>query len=144
MRTLRVSLAWVLFSLLVVLGALPPRAPVDAATGMPTGFTEELVASGLASPTAMQFAPDGRLFVCEQGGRLRVIENGVLLATAVRDTDREIQSGERGLLGVAFDPGFRLESFRLRLLHGARHRPSTIASAVSPPTATWPSPAAKP
>ena len=87
MRTLRVSLAWVLFSLLVVLGALPPRAPVDAATFVPTGFTEELVASGLASPTAMQFAPDGRLFVCEQGGRLRVIENGVLLATALRHPD---------------------------------------------------------
>jgi glucose/arabinose dehydrogenase len=56
------------------------RAPVAAAT-LPSGFTEAQIASGLASPTAMQFAPDGRLFVCEQGGRLRVIKNGVLLPT---------------------------------------------------------------
>ena len=110
MRTLRVSLAWVLFSLLIVLGALPPRAPVDAATFVPTGFTEELVASGLASPTAMQFAPDGRLFVCEQGGRLRVIENGVLLA-APFVTLNVNASGERGLLGVAFDPAFASNHF---------------------------------
>ena len=110
MRTLRVSLACVLFCLLIVLGALPPRAPVDAATFVPTGFTEELVASGIASPTAMQFAPDGRLFVCEQGGRLRVIENGVLLA-APFVTLNVNGSGERGLLGVAFDPAFASNHF---------------------------------
>jgi glucose/arabinose dehydrogenase len=58
---------------------------VACATGapaatLPAGFTESLVASGLNHPTAMQFAPDGRLFVCEQGGRLRVIRNGSLLS----------------------------------------------------------------
>jgi glucose/arabinose dehydrogenase len=53
----------------------------------------------------MQFAPDGRLFVCEQGGRLRVIENGVLL-TAPFLTLTVSSAGERGLLGVAFDPNF--------------------------------------
>ncbi len=68
-----------------VLGAaaalgLAARTPAAAAT-LPTGFTETQVASGLASPTAMAFAPDGRLFVCEQGGRLRVIKNGALLPT---------------------------------------------------------------
>ena len=52
-------------------------APAGAAT-VPSGFTETLVAGGLSAPTAMQFAPDGRLFVCEQGGTLRVIENGAL------------------------------------------------------------------
>ncbi|HYY57054.1 MAG TPA: hypothetical protein VE842_06945, partial [Pyrinomonadaceae bacterium] len=50
------------------------------AATLPAGFTETQVASGLSSPTAMAFAPDGRLFVCEQGGRLRVIKNGVLLS----------------------------------------------------------------
>ena len=54
--------------------------PAQAAT-VPAGFSETLVASGLASPTAMQFAPDGRLFVAEQGGRLRVIKDGALLPT---------------------------------------------------------------
>ena len=53
----------------------------------------------------MQFAPDGRLFVCEQGGRLRVIKNGVLLSTPFL-TVTVNSVGERGLLGVAFDPAF--------------------------------------
>src|SRR6185503_3991331 len=41
-------------------------------------FTESAIANNLADPTAMEIAPDGRIFVTEQGGRLRVIENGVL------------------------------------------------------------------
>ena len=114
------------------------RTPAAAAT-LPAGFTESQVASGLASPTAMQFAPDGRLFVCEQGGRLRVIKDGVLLPTPFV-TLTVNASGERGLLGVAFDPAFASESVRLRLLHGDARRPFTIASAASRRTATsrWP------
>ena len=72
---------------------------------VPSGFSETLVASGIASPTAMAFAPDGRLFVCEQGGALRVIKNGALLA-APFVTITVNSAGERGLLGVAFDPAF--------------------------------------
>lgn len=53
-------------------------APAAAAT-FPAGFSESVVANGLQRPTAMAFAPDGRLFVCEQGGALRVISGGVLL-----------------------------------------------------------------
>ena len=58
----------------------------------------------------MQFAPDGRLFVCEQGGRLRVIKNGALLSTPFL-TVTVSSSGERGLLGVAFDPDFAVNQF---------------------------------
>ena len=32
------------------------------------GFADEQVVTGLSNPTAMEFAPDGRLFVCQQGG----------------------------------------------------------------------------
>jgi glucose/arabinose dehydrogenase len=77
---------------------------VRAAT-LPGGFSESPVASGLASPTAMQFAPDGRLFVAEQGGRLRVIKDGSLLPTPFLTVSVNAE-GERGLLGVAFDPSF--------------------------------------
>ena len=80
------------------------------AATLPTGFTEALVASGLNNPTAMQFAPDGRLFVCEQGGRLRVIKNGALLSTPFL-TVTVSSSGERGLLGVAFDPNFAVNQY---------------------------------
>jgi glucose/arabinose dehydrogenase len=78
--------------------------PARAAT-LKTGFTETLIASGLSSPTAMAFAPDGRLFVCQQAGQLRVIENGALLATPFVSVTVN-SSGERGLLGVTFDPNF--------------------------------------
>ena len=77
---------------------------------LPAGFTESLVASGLNAPTAMQFAADGRLFVCEQNGRLRVIKNGALLSTPFL-TVTVSSSGERGLLGVAFDPDFAVNQF---------------------------------
>jgi glucose/arabinose dehydrogenase len=84
-------------------------AQAHAAT-VPSGFSETLVATGLASPTAMQFAPDGRLFVSEQGGRLRVVKDGALLAAPFL-TVTVNSSGERGLLGIAFDPAFQTNHF---------------------------------
>jgi glucose/arabinose dehydrogenase len=84
-------------------------SPAGAAT-LPTGFAETQVATGLSSPTAMAFAPDGRLFVCQQGGQLRVVKNGSLLATPFV-TVTVSSSGERGLLGVTFDPDFASNQF---------------------------------
>ena len=52
-------------------------APVVCGATLPAGFTETSI-TGLADPTAMDFAPDGRIFVCEQGGSLRVLKNGAL------------------------------------------------------------------
>jgi glucose/arabinose dehydrogenase len=75
-----------------------------------TGFSETMVSGGLTSPTAMDFAPDGRLFVCLQGGQLRVIKNSALLATPFLTLTVD-SSGERGLLGVAFDPNFASNNF---------------------------------
>ena len=77
---------------------------------LPSGFAETRIATGIASPTAMSVAPDGRLFVSEQGGRLRVIKNGALLATPFLTLNVD-SSGERGLLGVAFDPNFATNNF---------------------------------
>ena len=65
-----------LFSFLFALVVALP-SPGIAAT-LPAGFTEMQVVTALASPTAMQFAPDGRLFVAEQCGRLRVVRMDVL------------------------------------------------------------------
>lgn len=84
-------------------------APAAAAT-LPTNFTESVIASGLSSPTAMALAPDGRIFVCQQGGQLRVIKNGALLATPFVTITVD-PGGERGLLGVAFDPSFATNQF---------------------------------
>src|SRR5689334_9843780 len=81
---------------------------VNAAT-LPPGFTETSV-NGLSNPTAMEIAPDGRIFVCEQGGALRVIKNGVLLSTPFLTLTVD-SNGERGLLGIAFDPNFAANHF---------------------------------
>jgi glucose/arabinose dehydrogenase len=79
-----------------------------AAAAVPAGFVERTVTSGLSDPTAMAFAPDGRLFVCQQSGALRVITaDGRLLPTPfVSLTVNRPPDSERGLLGVAFDPDF--------------------------------------
>lgn len=84
--------------------------PATQAATLPSGFTESTFASGLSNPTAMAFAPDGRLFVCQQTGQLRVVKNGALLATPFLSLTVN-SSGERGLLGVAFDPNFTANQF---------------------------------
>ncbi len=71
----------------------------------PSGFQDSLFISGLFSPTAMAFAPDGRLFVAQQNGQLKVEKNGQLLAVPFVTLNVD-STGERGLLGVAFDPDF--------------------------------------
>ncbi|HJX26455.1 MAG TPA: PQQ-dependent sugar dehydrogenase, partial [Thermoanaerobaculia bacterium] len=96
-------------TVLVTLCLLAAASAASAAT-LPTGFTESLVANGLSNPTAMAFAPDGRIFVTQQGGQLRVIKNGALLGTPFV-TVTVSSSGERGLLGVAFDPDFATNQY---------------------------------
>jgi glucose/arabinose dehydrogenase len=75
---------------------------------LPSGFTEAVMASNLSSPTALEFSPDGRLFVAEQGGTLEVWQNGARLqANFFQQTPLTVDSsGEGGLLGLAFDPGY--------------------------------------
>lgn len=98
-----------LLALLLAVTAAFPSSAVNAAT-LPVNFSETLLAGGLSNPTAMAFAPDGRLFVCQQGGQLRVIKNGSLLGTPFVTLTVDA-NGERGLLGVAFDPNFASNNF---------------------------------
>jgi glucose/arabinose dehydrogenase len=80
---------------------------------LPPGFIETQYGSTLTPgrPTAMAFSPDGRLFVCLQTGQLRVINtNGGLLANPFVSLTVD-SLGERGLLGIAFDPNFANNQF---------------------------------
>ncbi|HYN21306.1 MAG TPA: PQQ-dependent sugar dehydrogenase [Thermoanaerobaculia bacterium] len=85
-------------------------APSSRAATLPPGFVETRLATGLDRPTAMTVAPDGRVFVCEEKGRLRVIKNGALLAKPFV-TVKVFAHGERGLLGVVLDPEFEENGF---------------------------------
>ena len=78
-------------------------------TTLPAGFTETTVVSGLSAPTAMEFAPDGRLFVLEQAGNVKLVHGDGTTWTALHlNVDSQ---GERGLLGIAFDPSFSSNHF---------------------------------
>jgi uncharacterized repeat protein (TIGR03806 family) len=81
-----------------------------AAGTLPDGFEESEIAAGFTGATAMEVAPDGRVFLCEQTGALRVIKGGVLLP-APFVTVAVDSSWERGLLGIAFDPHFEANGY---------------------------------
>ena len=73
----------------------------------------EQVASGLDQPVYVT-APvsDPRLFIVEQPGRIRVVENGRLLDKPFLDIVNKVRSGgEQGLLSVAFHPQYRSNGF---------------------------------
>ena len=81
-----------------------------AAANLPAGFAESQIATGL-NPTTMTFAPDGRLFLCEKSGRVRVVKQvsgtWTLLATPFVDFTSVVDNqNERGLMSVCFDPQF--------------------------------------
>ena len=78
---------------------------------LPESFEDALVAK-LPRPTALAFTPDGRLLITTQAGQLRVFENGALRSTPALDLKpRLCTDSERGLLGVAVDPGFASNGF---------------------------------
>ncbi len=91
------------------LAAIAGIGVLSLTIAVPTGSAATSVAlnpvvSGLRSPVALTDPDDGtsRLFVAEQGGRIRMIKNGNLLSKPFLDISRQISSGgERGLLGAA-------------------------------------------
>lgn len=88
-------------------------APVTFGGGvaLPQGFTRTSFVEGFNGIlTAIALAPDGRMFVCEQTGRLRVVKDGALLAEPFVHLAVNAD-GERGLLGVALDPSFASNGF---------------------------------
>lgn len=75
------------------------------ATSLPANFSSQIIAN-VSAPTAMEIAPDGRIFVLEKAGSIRVIKDGNLLSTPFANISGVSDEGERGLLGIAFDPDF--------------------------------------
>lgn len=87
-----------------MLAAVPPTERADAA--LPPGFTSTPVFTGLTLPTAMAFSPDGKVYVAQKNGVIRVYpsassDNGT---TFLNLSSRVFNSYDRGLLGLTVDP----------------------------------------
>lgn len=92
-----------------------PAPPAPAPTGPPSDiftttdgvrFTVETVVSNLEIPWSMAFAPDGRLFVTERPGRVRILDLGTRSSELALTLDDVYTQSEAGLLGLALDPQF--------------------------------------
>lgn len=69
-------------------------------------FRVEIVAEGLESPWAVVSSPDGRLFITERPGRLRVVQNGALSAAPVAGVPAVAYQGQGGLLDMTLHPDY--------------------------------------
>ena len=90
------------------LGILLFFAP-NTAANLPPGFVEQQIATGL-DPTAIAMAPDGRIFVAEKNGRVRIVENDILLPDPFVYLEVD-NFNERGLGGLVFHPNFEQNNY---------------------------------
>ena len=102
-------------SVLAALLSVIASASAGAVT-TPPGFTAAPIITGLQQPTAMVFAPDGRLFVLEKAGAVRVWSSTAGLAPAPLLEVPSCTDSEMGLTGVTIDPDFARNGF-LYLYH---------------------------
>jgi glucose/arabinose dehydrogenase len=113
MRRIGVATGWrglIITAAMVSGAALVTQAgpsPAGAST-LPSGFRDSVVLSGLTNPTVLQFAPDGRIFVGQKNGVIKVFQS--LTDTnpvTVADLSGEVDDyWDRGLLGLALPPNF--------------------------------------
>jgi len=90
----------------VALFAVVLSPSLGVALSLQPGFEAAAVATGLDQPTAAAFAPDGRLFILEKAGTVRLWRPGEGLLAAPVLALPSCTDSEMGLLGLAFDPGF--------------------------------------
>ena len=85
---------------------LAPGGATQVVAAVPAGFQESVVWSGLTNPTAIRFAADGRVFVAEKSGTIKVFDNlADTTPTVFSDLVPEVHNfWDRGLLGLALDP----------------------------------------
>lgn len=92
--------------LLMLTGALRLNAQT-----YPSGFSQVKVAS-VSYPTAIAFAPDGRIFVAEKAGKVRIIKNGVIQSSGSPFLQVNVSlENERGIGGIALDPDFATNGY---------------------------------
>jgi len=102
---------WLMIMVTMVLGAALAAqggSSLAAASTLPTGFRDDVVLSGLTNPTVLQFAPDGRIFVGQKNGVIKVFQSLTDRSpVTVADLSGEVDDyWDRGLLGMALPPDF--------------------------------------
>jgi PKD repeat protein len=105
----RLHAALVSLLILVAGAAVAVTTPgVAHAATLPTGFQESVVFSGLTNPTVVRFSSDGRVFVAEKRGVIKVFDSLSDPAPEVfADLNVNVYNfWDRGLLGMALDPNF--------------------------------------
>lgn len=107
----RPVLRWMLAGTLVAAALVPLDAPTAAAVTVPSGFREQIVFSGLNQPTNVEFASDGRVFVAEKSGRIKVFDDlADTTPTVFADLSTNVNGQwDRGLLGLALAPNFPVD-----------------------------------
>lgn len=87
--------------------ATPTNTPIPE--NPVSSISLEQIASGLIQPLYLTHANDNRLFILEQAGTIRIIQDGELLATPFLDIQDPVgsNSNEQGLLGLAFHPNYQ-------------------------------------
>ncbi len=98
----RTKLATILSTVALVAACFTPAAQAQV---LEPGFVLSTYAEGFVEPIALEFAPDGRLFVAERGGTVRIVRDGVVSET-VFASETVFTANENGLLGLALDPDF--------------------------------------
>ena len=96
-----------------VLLSLLASAPAVGAATLPAGFQESVVYTGLTNPMVVRFSPDGRVFVAEKSGLIKVYD-GLSDPTPTIYADLRTQVHnywDRGLLGMALDPQFPADPY---------------------------------
>lgn len=94
--------------IMVVSSLILPTSKYARAASLPAGFQEVIVFSGLTNPTNLRFSPDGRIFVAEKSGIIKVFDNLTDTTPTVFVDLRTSTHNfwDRGLLGMALDPNF--------------------------------------
>jgi glucose/arabinose dehydrogenase len=104
-------LAALLLAVIIVASLRPLEA--NAVATLPSGFQERVVLGGLSEPTNVEFSKDGRIFVAEKSGLIKVFDNlSDTTPTTFADLRTKVHNfWDRGLLGLALDPDFPTEPY---------------------------------
>jgi glucose/arabinose dehydrogenase len=126
----RTALVTVLVAAMMPLAWTPSAAAV---TAWPTLTTTDSI-TGFDLPTTIVSPDDGsgRMFVTEQKGLIRLVKGGLLAGTALDIRDLVSFGGERGLLGLAFPPGFGTKQYAYVYFTGAGGAISVMRVRISP------------